>query len=108
MDVEGQERCSIADLSSGPRPGQKFMSNRIADRAVYLERRMTGFAEALEQAHSISATSSLGVPCQVAACHCVSHNSRLLSLSWGGWTRAGLLDSHLYMHSERFCGITPL
>ena len=72
MEVDGPDRCSVADLSSGPRPSQKFMSNRIADRAVYLERRMVGFAEALEQAHSISATSSLSVPCQVAAASSLS------------------------------------
>ena len=65
MDLVGQDRCRIEDLSSGPRPNQKYMSNRIADRVVYLERRMMGFAEALEQAHSISATNSLGTPCQV-------------------------------------------
>ena len=65
MDVEGQDRCSIADLSSGPRPTQKFMTNRIADRVMYLERQMMGFTEALDQAHAILATSSLSVPCQV-------------------------------------------
>ena len=65
MDVDGQDRCTIADLSSGPPPGQKFMANRIADRVVYLERRMTGFASALEQAQGISATNSLSNPCQV-------------------------------------------
>jgi len=65
MDVDGQDRCTIADLSSGPPPDQKFMANRIADRVVYLERRMTGFASALEQAQGISATNSLSKPCQV-------------------------------------------
>ncbi|CAL5225153.1 g7933 [Coccomyxa viridis] len=64
MDIVGPDRCSIEDLSTGPRPNQKYMANRIADRVVYLERRMMGFAEALEQAHSISATNSLSVPCQ--------------------------------------------
>ena len=69
MDIVGQDRCSIEDLSSGPRPSQKYMSNRIADRVVYLERRMMGFAEALEQAHSISATNSLITPLSGTCCH---------------------------------------
>ena len=74
MDIVGQDRCSIEDLSSGPRPNQKYMSNRIADRVVYLERRMMGFADALEQAHSISATNSLSTPCQVPAPLAPSHH----------------------------------
>lgn len=85
MDEDGQDRCSIADLSSGPRPDQKFMSNRIADRVLYLERRMTGFAEALKQAHGISATSSLSVPCQVCCCRPSHHPAA--SVSYPDWTK---------------------
>ena len=39
----------------------------MADRVVYLERRMMGFAAALEQAHGISVSASLSVPCQACS-----------------------------------------
>lgn len=67
MDIEGRERCKIASLSTGPPPNQKIMANRMADRVVYLERRMVGFAVALEQAHGISVSASLSVPCQACS-----------------------------------------
>ena len=66
MEMDGEERCRIDSLSTGPRPGQKFMANRISDRVVYLERRMARFAAALEQAQGVSTSNSLSVPCQVS------------------------------------------
>jgi hypothetical protein len=73
MDIEGREVCKIANLSTGPPPNQKIMANRVADRVIYLERRMMGFAAALEQAHGITVSASLSVPCQVCAV-CNAHN----------------------------------
>lgn len=67
MDIEGRERCKIASLSTGLPPNQKIIANRMADRVVYLERRMMGFAAALEQAHGISVSASLSVPCQACS-----------------------------------------
>lgn len=73
MDTEAGERCKIVSLSTGPPPNQKIMANRVADRVVYLERRMMGFAAALEQAHGISISASLSVPCQACAL-CNTHD----------------------------------
>ena len=91
MDIVALDRCSIEDLSSGPRPNQKYMVNSIADRVVYLERRMMGFAEALEQAHSISATNSLSTPCQVPVAIISLLYSPLPNVFCPTITKAGLL-----------------
>ena len=67
VEVEGRERCKVESLGSGPRRGQKYMANRIADRVMYLEQRMNGFAAALEQTQATSADKSLSNPGQVCS-----------------------------------------
>ena len=81
MEIDGKERCRVQSLGSGPRPGQKYMANRISDRVMYLEQRMNGFAAALEQTQAVSASESLSSPGHVRpmdhSLPCKGHKCRM-------------------------------
>ena len=71
MELVGRERCKVQSIGSGPRPGQKYMRNSIADRVMYLEQRMNGFAAALEQTQATSANTSPSSPGQACPTDCL-------------------------------------